>query len=181
MKNRRVFLQMAGLGIALPFIQKNPSSLDECLQVKTGIVKNAAESEIYFVRENTAITILISKKDGIDSTSLCSEEVLPGNGIAVHKHLNEDEMFYFIKGSGLFILDEKEIAVSAGSAAFVPRGIWHGLKNTGSDVLVFTFGYTPSGFEDFFRQIGTLKGQPFQAKPKSEIISLGQKNGMIYK
>ena len=50
----------------------------------------------------------------------------------------------------------------------MPKGTWHGLNNTGKELLVFTFGYSPAGFEDFFRQIGTLKNVPFKAKTKEE-------------
>ena len=149
---------------------------------KDGIVKNESDGETYIVRENTPITIKVSKKtDSVDSISICTEKILPKNGIAIHKHLHEDEMFFIQKGSGIFILDEKEISISAGSTAFVPKGTWHGLKNTGTDLLIFTFGYSPAGFEDFFRQIGTLKGIPFKAKTADEIKSIAEKYGMVYK
>jgi hypothetical protein len=50
----------------------------------------------------------ISKiSDNIDSISICVEEILPGNGIAIHKHMNEDE-----------------IPVNKGTTAFVPKGTW---------------------------------------------------------
>ncbi len=149
---------------------------------KKGIVKNADEGETYFVRENTPITIKLSKKsDDIDSVSICTEEILPGKGIAIHKHLNEDEIFTFHTGNGIFLLEDQEINISSGCTAFVPKGTWHGLKNTGIDLLIFTFGYSPAGFEDFFRQIGTIKGTTFKAKTEDEIKALAKKLGMIYK
>jgi len=47
-----------------------------------------------------------------------------------------------------------------GSMALVPRGVWHGLRNEGDEVLRMVFGYTPAGFEDYFRAIGVRPGEP---------------------
>jgi len=182
MKNRRSFLQAAfysSLGSALisfPDLTFGHNSKN------SGIVMQPDEGETYIVRENTPITIKVSKKtQGVDSVSICTEEILPGNGIAIHKHLNEDEIFFFHRGDGIFLLEDSEIKVKEGCSAFVPKGTWHGLKNTGKEVIVFTFGYCPSGFEDFFRQIGTLKGTPFRAKSPEELKAIAAKYGMVYK
>ncbi len=148
---------------------------------KKGIIKNTDEGETYFVRENTAITIKVSKTDGVDSVSICTEEIPVSGGIPIHTHLSNDESFFFHKGNGSFMLDDQEFAVNEGSTSFVPRGVWHGLKNTGNELLVFTFGFSPAGFEDFFRQIGTVKGTPFKAKTQDEIKLIAAKYGMIYK
>lgn len=147
-----------------------------------GFVLQPDEGETYFVRENTPITIKISKKTHkVESISICTEEIPPQSSIPIHKHLNEDEMFYFHQGSGAFILDDREFSVSMGSTALVLKGTWHGFKNTGNEPVLFTFGYAPAGFEDFFRQIGTPKGTPFKAKPAEEFKAVAAKYGMVYK
>jgi hypothetical protein len=46
------------------------------------------------------------------------------------------------------------VKLAAGSTLFVPRGTWHGGRNTGSGVLKWIAIYTPSGFEGYFREIG---------------------------
>ncbi|MGE5604307.1 MAG: cupin domain-containing protein [Bacteroidota bacterium] len=55
----------------------------------------------------------------------------------VPEHIHEDveEVFYFIRGTGVVILDKKEVPVKAGSVVPVPPGIYHGVRNTGRDVL----------------------------------------------
>jgi mannose-6-phosphate isomerase-like protein (cupin superfamily) len=182
MKNRRKFLHIAAVGFLCPSLLSFAKLNLVNKSREKGIVRQPEEGETYFVRENTPITIKVSKtSDNIDSMSICSEEILPGNGISMHKHMNEDEMFVFHKGSGIFLLNDEEIPVGMGATAFVPKGTWHGLKNTGTELLVFTFGYTPAGFEDFFRHIGTLKGIAFKAKTKEEITLLAGKYGMLYK
>jgi quercetin dioxygenase-like cupin family protein len=178
---RRDFIQTVFVGFVgstmIPFAKfESPNNLK-----KKGIIKNVNDCETYFVRENTPITIHISKSDNIDSMSICTEELLPGYSIPIHKHLYADEMFYIIKGSGNFTLDNEEIPINVGGSAFVPNDTWHGLKNTGTELLIFTFGFSPSGFEDFFRQTGTLKGLPFKPKPQEKLDLLAKKYGMVYR
>lgn len=182
MKNRRKFLQATAYGLLAPAMVSLPAlSFANAINNK-GIVRQPEDGETYFVRENTPLTIKVSKKtDGIDSVSICTEEIPRGGGIPIHKHLHEDEFFFFHKGSGIFILDENEIQIKEGCTAFVPKATWHGLKNTGSDIMMFSFSYAPSGFEDFFRQIGTLKGTPFKAKTPEEIKLIAKQYGMVYK
>ncbi len=151
-------------------------------QNKKVIVKNENEGETYFVRENTPITIKISKQaDGIDSVSVCTEEIPAGGGIPVHKHLNHDEIFFFHKGNGSFVLEDRQFVVGEGSIAFMPKDTWHGLKNTGKELLLLIFSFSPAGFEEFFKQIGTIKGAVFKAKTPIEINSIAKKYGMVYK
>ena len=178
---RREFVQTAITGLVgsamIPFTKFGSS---ENLN-KKGLVKNVNECETYFGRENTSITIHISKSDNIDSMSICTEELLPGFSIPVHKHLYADEIFHIIKGSGIFTLDNEEIQINVGGSAFVPKDTWHGLKNTGTELLLLTFGFSPAGFEDYFRQTGTLKGLPFKPKPQEQHDLLAKKYGMVYK
>jgi hypothetical protein len=43
------------------------------------------------------------------------------------------------------------------------------------------FGYSPSGFEGFFKEVGTPVGQPFLEKTTGERRTIANKWGMIYK
>jgi mannose-6-phosphate isomerase-like protein (cupin superfamily) len=165
MKNRREFLHLSTVGFLSPLWLPLHMSDKFGAESKTGIVKQPEDGETYFVRENTPITIQVSKKkDSAETISLCTEEILPGNKIPVHKHLNEDEFFIFLKGTGSIQINGEEYPVKLGTSGLVPRATWHSIANNGSEALIFTFGYSPSGFEDFFRQIGTPKGIPFKAK-----------------
>jgi hypothetical protein len=50
------------------------------------------------------------------------------------------------------------------------------LQNNGSENIQMRFGYTPSGFEGFFREVGTPVGQPFIKKTMDERRAIA-KNG----
>lgn len=78
-------------------------------------------------------------------------------------------------------LGEKEFPVDDGAVALVPKGTWHGLKNSGTDNVEMRFGYMPAGFEGFFREVGTPIGKPFVAKAKEQRKAIAAKWGMTYK
>lgn len=72
---------------------------------------------------------------GLETGELELEEVCfaPGGGAhELHRHPDADEFFVVLAGEGVQ-LDEDggEVAVEAGDLAFLPRGSWHGFRNTG--------------------------------------------------
>lgn len=83
-----------------------------------------------------------------------TQAVSPGTTIPIHAHDGEDELIFIQSGVGEATLDGATVPLSAGSSVFVPRGTWHGGRNTGSDTLRWVAIYTPSGFEGYFREIG---------------------------
>jgi mannose-6-phosphate isomerase-like protein (cupin superfamily) len=181
---RRQFLKAMGVtGIVstLPF-----PSLFASLQGNTdseGCVIHPEMQETYYIAGREApVRIMISKSEqGLQSHSLCMEEIGLNDGIPVHKHLNEDELIYIQQGNGVFTLGEREIPVRAGSAAFVPKGVWHGLRNTGNKPLHMLFSFTPSGFEGYFREIGVKKGVQWVDKTAEEFAAINRKYGVVYK
>jgi hypothetical protein len=182
MEDRRNFLMNAALAIGGAAFLSTKEIFAANLLNGTGFVKQPEDCETYLVRENTPITFHISKlKDSVSPVSLLSEELLPGGVIPVHKHLNEDEFFFFISGTGSAMIDDQTFPFKPGTSVFIPRNTWHSFKNTGSEKAFCTFGYTPSGFEGFFREIGTPKGQEFKSKPKEEFDRIAKKYGMVFK
>jgi quercetin dioxygenase-like cupin family protein len=134
------------------------------------------------MRDGSAIVkIKIARTQGAQSISFLSESFKPGDRLPVHKHLNEDELIFLHSGSGIFTLGEKQYPISKGAVAVVPRGVWHGLQNTGTENIEMRFVYTPSGFEGFFREVGTPLGQPFVQRTMEERRAIAKKWGMIYK
>ena len=169
MKNRREFLHLSSLGFLSPLIEPAQISSIAQTEISKAVVNQPEDGEVFYVRENTPITIQISKqRDAVESISLCTEEIQPGGKIPVHKHLGEDEFFLFQKGNGIIEIDSIEFPVKAGTSGLVPRATWHSIRNGGTEVLTFIFGYSPAGFEDFFRKIGTAKGLLFKAKSPEE-------------
>jgi len=182
---RRKFLQTGVVGFCtalfagLPKISfaKSTSNNDK------GIVVREAEGiHILTGRRKVPITIKISKtKHGIDGISFCVEDQSPGRKMRIHKHLNNDELIFIHKGEGTLTLGEESIEVKTGDVVFVPRGIWHGLDNTGKENLLMVFQYSPAGFEEYFIENGTPVGMPAKEKTEEEYAITEKKYGMVYK
>lgn len=146
------------------------------------IVRENEGTHILTGRRKVPITIKISKvKHGVDGISFCVEEQSPGRKMRIHKHLNNDELIFIHKGEGTLTLDDQSIQVKTGDVAFVPRGIWHGLDNTGTENLVMVFQYSPAGFEEYLMENGTLEGMPAKEKTEEEYATTEKKYGMVYK
>jgi len=181
MNSRRQFLQQGSLGFISSFIIPS-MAFAEVDPDFGGLVVNHDEGEAIQMRDGTAIVkIKIAKAQGAESISFLSESFKPGDALPVHKHLNEDELIFIHKGSGLFTLGEKQYQIKEGAVALVPKGVWHGLKNDGTENIEMRFAYTPSGFEGFFREVGTPIGKPFVLKTMEERRAIAKKWGMIYK
>jgi quercetin dioxygenase-like cupin family protein len=84
--------------------------------------------------------------------------MVPGSRVPIHLHEREDEIIFIQRGSGRASVADQNVALKPGSMLFVPQGTWHGGENTGGETLVWVAIYSPSGFEGYFREIGTTPG-----------------------
>ena len=71
----------------------------------------------------------------------------------LHRHENEDELFYVLEGEHVFQVGEDEFRTGPGGLVFAPRGVPHAQRRVvprQGRVLVLT---SPGGFEGFFRDL----------------------------
>ncbi|MBT7098001.1 cupin domain-containing protein [Candidatus Poribacteria bacterium] len=53
-----------------------------------------------------------------------------------HKHV-EEEIIYVLSGSGTMQIDEEFTQVGKDSATFLPSWVFHGIENTGDEMLTY--------------------------------------------
>ena len=77
------------------------------------------------------------------STIFRSEHVMvgvnafePGQEHTLHTHQGMDKVYQVVEGEGLFLLDGKEIPIKAGILVIIPKGVPHGIRNTGGKRLL---------------------------------------------
>ena len=77
------------------------------------------------------------------STLFQSERILvglncfePGQEHALHAHAGMDKVYQVVEGSGLFLLEDRELPMEAGVMLVAPEGVPHGISNTGDGRLV---------------------------------------------
>ena len=61
----------------------------------------------------------------------------PGDGVAVHAHPEQEQIYHVLSGEGLLEIDGEARVVDGGTIVFVPPGVMHGITNTGFEQLVF--------------------------------------------
>ncbi|NRA00360.1 MAG: cupin domain-containing protein [Myxococcales bacterium] len=60
----------------------------------------------------------------------------PGQEHALHAHDGMDKIYHVLEGSGVFVLQDREIAMDAGVMLVAPDGVPHGIRNTGAERLI---------------------------------------------
>lgn len=60
----------------------------------------------------------------------------PGQEHALHAHGGLDKVYHVLAGSGLFLLEGREVEMEPGVMLVAPEGVSHGIRNTGGERLV---------------------------------------------
>ncbi len=82
------------------------------------------------------IRCLIDDSDGAPTFAMRHFEVIPGGHTPLHSHPHEHEVFV-LQGSGIVMEGAQEHPLRPGAAVFVPGGVEHQFKNTGTTPLKF--------------------------------------------
>jgi quercetin dioxygenase-like cupin family protein len=67
----------------------------------------------------------------------------PGESSSYHIHPDSEEINMVLGGSGLVVSEGEEAEFSQGDAMWVPKGVYHQHKNTGTEPLKLMWVYTP--------------------------------------
>ena len=68
----------------------------------------------------------------------------PGQSHALHAHQGMDKVYQVLQGSGLFLLEGRELPMTTGDLLVAPDGVPHGVRNSGSDRLLVLAILAPS-------------------------------------
>jgi quercetin dioxygenase-like cupin family protein len=148
-------LAVASIGVALP-----ENIFAEQMNAPHGYVLDAAAGEhlIHF-RDHGNIFIKAGAATGSDRLALGTQQVTRGAGIPVHRHLEMDEAFYILGGSGTVLLNDTPHACETGGTIFIPRLTWHGFQNPDHE-LTLLWITSPTGLDGFFRETCSAPGEP---------------------
>ena len=148
----------------------------------TGLILKPDDGEMLLIGPRRApLRIQVGRHLGSERLAMGSEDIIPGDGIPVHKHGREDEIIFIHEGIGTVTLGEKRVEVKAGSTVFVPQGTWHGLENTGSELLKMIWIFSPAGFEQYFRDIGSRPEEAPLDRSAEEWHKVDQKHAITYR
>ena len=112
--------------------------------------------------------------------ALGTQQVPIRAGIPVHRHDEADEVLFVLEGAGFGILGDTRMSIEKGSAVYVPNGVWHGVENPDSELLLL-WVVAPPGVEAFFREVGSAPGAPPKQLTREQLNEIAQKHGMRFK
>ncbi|HEV2064852.1 MAG TPA: cupin domain-containing protein, partial [Thermoanaerobaculia bacterium] len=121
------------------------------------LAPDEGEPLIFCKSPNLRVNIKVSSATTGDApVAVGTAELTEGSNFGVHK--GEDEVTYFLSGTGTATIGEKQFPIQPGVTMYVPRGVRHGFTNTGTSPLRFVWTITPPGLEERFRSGGHPPG-----------------------
>jgi mannose-6-phosphate isomerase-like protein (cupin superfamily) len=67
----------------------------------------------------------------------------PGEASSYHVHPDSEEINLVLEGSGTLVSEDEEAQFGTGHAMWVPPGVYHQHRNTGTEPLRLFWAYTP--------------------------------------
>jgi mannose-6-phosphate isomerase-like protein (cupin superfamily) len=96
------------------------------------IVVNRHRAAVIRTPHGSEIRPLIDRTTSDIERCSLAEEVLPvGSSVGRHHHLETEEVYYILRGTGEMTVGDETRTVETGDAIFIPRGHTHTLENTG--------------------------------------------------
>jgi mannose-6-phosphate isomerase-like protein (cupin superfamily) len=114
------------------------------------IVINRQRAAIINTPHGSEIRPLIDRTtSNIERCSLAEEMLPAGASVGRHHHLETEEIYYILQGSGQMTVGDEVRAVKSGDAVFIPRGHTHTLENTGQEPMTILLVCGPAySFKD---------------------------------
>ena len=60
----------------------------------------------------------------------------PGQEHALHAHAGQDKVYLVVEGTGVFLLDGRDLPMRPGDLLVAPEGVAHGVRNIGAGRLL---------------------------------------------
>jgi mannose-6-phosphate isomerase-like protein (cupin superfamily) len=170
--SRRNFLRLAAGAVVLPALH----NVAEAQRMSTqGYVLGPTEGE-QLIRNAGSILIKVDPSKGSNNMALGTQQVPIRTGILVHQHQEADEVLFVLEGTGFGMLDDARMPVEKGSAIYVPKGVWHGVENPDSELLLL-WVVAPPGLEEFFREVASAPGAPPKQLTRDQLNEIARNTG----
>jgi quercetin dioxygenase-like cupin family protein len=149
--------------------------------VLQGYVLGTGEGEhlIHF-RDGGNIFIKADPITGSNNLGLGIQQLPKGSGIPVHRHLDRDEAFYVLGGSGTVTLNDVRHSCERGGTIFIPRNTWHGFSSPDQE-LVLLWIMVPPGLDGFLRETCSRPGEPRKELTREQINAIALKYGQEFR
>jgi mannose-6-phosphate isomerase-like protein (cupin superfamily) len=144
-----------------------------------GYVLGPTDGE-HLIRNAGSLLIKVDPGRGSNNMALGTQQVPIHTGIQVHQHQEADEVLFVLEGTGFGMLGDARMPVEKGSAIYIPTGVWHGVENPDSELLLL-WVVAPPGIEAFFREVASAPGAPPRQLTREQLNEIAQKHGIQFK
>lgn len=122
-------------------------------------ILSATEGEVYRAGPFTITARVLGPLT--DRTFELYELKLGKATIDYHVHMTMDETLTVLEGEIEFLVEGQKYLRSAGSVAFIPRGVHHGFSNLGTAPARVLVLFTPAGNQhEYFKELERLFAAP---------------------
>ena len=119
--------------------------------LKKGLIVPPGGSILSMAPGRSAALKLLGGETG-HSIMLFEETAPAGTDTTFHFHRDSDEVAYVLSGEITFKIGDEISVGRQGTCAFLPRGVPHAWKNTGTETGRVLFLYTPAVAGGFFEE-----------------------------
>jgi mannose-6-phosphate isomerase-like protein (cupin superfamily) len=81
---------------------------------------------------------------------------LPGEGVPLHVHAHEDELYYILEGTYEIECNGSKFTADAGAMAMLPKNLPHTFRNPTDKPARALTVFIPGGFDDFVQELNGL-------------------------
>ncbi len=85
------------------------------------------DNETYLLKDNKSLKNLV----------LSSTRLYRGQATRGHSHTGQEEVYFFVQGTGMMQVGQEEFVVNAGDIVVIPDGAFHRVSNDGEMHLLF--------------------------------------------
>jgi len=125
----------------------------EAHQTRAVVVRSRGEGEATWAMGSLFERLASGEEtEGAFDLSLVTQP--PGIAPPLHVHTHEAEAFYVLEGTMIYQAGEDLHHLAAGSFIYLPRGIPHAFRITGSTPVRFLSFDTPAGLMDLYGEVG---------------------------
>jgi quercetin dioxygenase-like cupin family protein len=176
MYRRSIVLLAAGFAVAHVML---PATTNAQAAAPKGYVIGPTEGE-HLIQRGGNIFIKTDPTKGSNGLAMGTQQVLAGVGIPIHRHVDMEEAFYVIEGSGTFILNDVPHPIQKGDSIFIPRNSWHGFQNPDGELLLLWI-VAPPELAAFFREFAAHPGATPVQRTKEQMDEVAHKYGTEFR
>ena len=133
------------------------------------------EGAVWHMAPGRSATLKITSD--IAQSVMMFEEVAPTDTVTdLHIHRDSDEVAYVLSGEVTFMIGDQVTVGGAGTCAFMPRGLPHAWRSTGSEPGRILFLYTPAKAGGAFEEAVRIN-RPMSSMSQQEAAERRQRHG----